>query len=167
MMGVSGWMFLLVPAYPGSPVKQLCVCVLYPVANGAFLSLCLYPHCRVYIYNFIRHRPIGSHKTLNNYREKQKEKNRQISHSQHSGNIRRDIRLHLTDRPIYLNSLQSPFLDAKYFCIKLCRLFSATCWTDWQLNNCIHAAMVSRDSTKNILLKQLSTAKSRELCLVV
>jgi len=31
-MGVSGWMFLLVPAYPGSPgqkaVKRLCVC--YP-----------------------------------------------------------------------------------------------------------------------------------------
>jgi len=31
-MGVSGWMFLLVPAHPGSPgqraVKQLCVCVL-------------------------------------------------------------------------------------------------------------------------------------------
>jgi len=30
-MGVSGWMFLLVPAYPGCPgqkaVKQLCVCV--------------------------------------------------------------------------------------------------------------------------------------------
>ena len=30
-MGVSGWMFLLVPAYPGSPgqkaVKRLCVCV--------------------------------------------------------------------------------------------------------------------------------------------
>ena len=29
--GVSGWMFLLVPAYPGSPgqraVKQSCVCV--------------------------------------------------------------------------------------------------------------------------------------------
>ena len=32
MMGVNGWMFLLVPAYPGSPgqkaVKRLCVCVL-------------------------------------------------------------------------------------------------------------------------------------------
>ena len=30
-MGVSGWMFLLVPAYPGSPgqkaVKRLCVCM--------------------------------------------------------------------------------------------------------------------------------------------
>ena len=30
-MGVSGWMFLLVSAYPGSPgqkaVKRLCVCV--------------------------------------------------------------------------------------------------------------------------------------------
>jgi len=30
-MGVSGWVFLLVPAYPGSPgptaVKRLCVCV--------------------------------------------------------------------------------------------------------------------------------------------
>ena len=30
-MGVSGWMFLLVPAYPGSPkqkaIKRLCVCV--------------------------------------------------------------------------------------------------------------------------------------------
>jgi len=31
-MGVSVWMFLLVPAYPGSPgskaIKRLCVCVL-------------------------------------------------------------------------------------------------------------------------------------------
>ena len=31
MMGVSGWVFLLAPAYPGSPgslaVKWLCVCV--------------------------------------------------------------------------------------------------------------------------------------------
>ena len=31
-MGVSGWMFLLVPAYPGSPgqkaVKRLCVCII-------------------------------------------------------------------------------------------------------------------------------------------
>jgi len=30
-MGVSGWVFLLVPAYPGSPgpkaIKRLCVCV--------------------------------------------------------------------------------------------------------------------------------------------
>ena len=30
-MGVSGWVFLLLPAYPGSPgptaVKRLCVCV--------------------------------------------------------------------------------------------------------------------------------------------
>jgi len=38
MMGVSGWMFLLVPAYPGSPgqkaVKRLCVsvCVSYSVS---------------------------------------------------------------------------------------------------------------------------------------
>ena len=33
-MGVSGWMFLLVPAYPGSPrqkaVKRLCVSVSQP-----------------------------------------------------------------------------------------------------------------------------------------
>ena len=33
-MGVSGWMFILVPAYPGSPgqkaVKRLCVCVYVP-----------------------------------------------------------------------------------------------------------------------------------------
>ena len=32
MMGVTGWMFLLVPAYPGSPrqraIKRLCVCVI-------------------------------------------------------------------------------------------------------------------------------------------
>jgi len=32
-MGVSGWVFLLVPAYPGSPgptaVKRLCVCVFH------------------------------------------------------------------------------------------------------------------------------------------
>ena len=44
--------------------------------------------------------------------------------------IRKDMRLHLTDRPVYTNSLQSPFLEANYFCIKLCRLFSATCLTD-------------------------------------
>ena len=72
---------------------------------------------------------------------RKKEKNKQISHSQHSHIIRRDIGLHLTDRPVYLNSLQSPFLDVKYFCIKLCRLFSATCLTDSQLNNCILSAI--------------------------
>ena len=41
--------------------------------------------------------------------------------------IRKDPGLHLTNGPIYVNSLQSPFRDANYFCIKLCRLFSATC----------------------------------------
>ena len=65
------------------------------------------------------------------------------------------MRLHLADRPVYTNSLQSPCLYAHYFCIKSCRLFSATCLTDWQLNNCIHSATVSRDFTRNILLKRL------------
>ena len=41
-MGVSGWMFLLVPAYPGSPgqkaVKRLCVCV-YIVQDSLRFSL--------------------------------------------------------------------------------------------------------------------------------
>jgi len=64
---------------------------------------------------------------------------------------------------IYMYSLQSPFLDVKCFCIKLCRLFSATCFTDCQLNNCIHCAIVSRDIRQNILLIQLPTAKSGEL----
>ena len=82
------------------------------------------------MYNFVRHG--GSHKTLNNYTEKGK--NRKISHSQHSHNIRRNTGLRITDRHVYLNSLQSLFLYAKYLCIKLCRLFSATCLTDWQLN---------------------------------
>ena len=39
-MGVSGWMFLLVPAYPGSPgqkaVKRLCVCVQNFFWSGIF-----------------------------------------------------------------------------------------------------------------------------------
>jgi len=50
-MGVSGWVFLLVPAYPGCPgpkaVERLCVCVLtkktaskmtYTVSDGALNS---------------------------------------------------------------------------------------------------------------------------------
>ena len=36
--GVSGWMFLLVPAHPGSPgqraVKRSCVCVVYERTYG-------------------------------------------------------------------------------------------------------------------------------------
>ena len=40
-IGASGWMFLLVPAYPGSPrqkaVKRLCVCVC--VVNGNIVHL--------------------------------------------------------------------------------------------------------------------------------
>ena len=39
-MGVSGRMFLLVPAYPGSPgqkaVKRLCVCVLAVICLQCF-----------------------------------------------------------------------------------------------------------------------------------
>jgi len=42
-MGVTGWMFLLVPAYPGSPgqkaVKRLCVCV--SVCVSVCVCLCL------------------------------------------------------------------------------------------------------------------------------
>jgi len=64
--------------------------------------------------------------------------------------------------PARLPSHPGPFLDAKYFCINFCHLFSATCLTDWQLNNCIHSAIVSRDFTQNILLQQLPTAKSRK-----
>ena len=48
-MGASGWMFLLVPAYPGSPgqkaVKRLCVCV----CVRACVRACV--HCHVYIQN--------------------------------------------------------------------------------------------------------------------
>ena len=40
-MGVSGWMFLHVPAYPGSPgqkaVKRLCVCVCLSVFSCTVL----------------------------------------------------------------------------------------------------------------------------------
>jgi len=43
--------------------------------------ICTLIRARV-MYNFIRH--IGSHKTLNNYREKEREKHKQTSHSQHS-----------------------------------------------------------------------------------
>ena len=37
--------------------------------------------------------------------------------------------------PIYVNSSQSPFLDAKYFCIKFCRLFSAIYSTEPKTRN--------------------------------
>ena len=44
-MVVSGWMFLLVPAYPGSPVpkavKQLCVCVCVCVCARACVRACV------------------------------------------------------------------------------------------------------------------------------
>ena len=80
-----------------------------------------------------RYSPATKHWT-NNYREKEKGDKTNKSFTAFS-RIRKDIGLglHLTDAPTYLNSLQSPFLDAKNFCIKLCRLFSATCLTDWQL----------------------------------
>jgi len=44
-MGVSGWMFLLVPAYPGSPgpkaFKWLCVCVCNPKpTNVKIFNMC-------------------------------------------------------------------------------------------------------------------------------
>ena len=42
-MGVSGWMFLLIPAFPGSPrqkaVKRLCVCVLTKLPSFLFSLL--------------------------------------------------------------------------------------------------------------------------------
>ena len=42
-MSVSGWKFLLVPAYPGSPgqkaVKRLCVCVCYILTENASVYL--------------------------------------------------------------------------------------------------------------------------------
>jgi len=37
--------------------------------------------------------------------------------------------------PIYVNSSQSPFLDAKYFCIKFWRLFSAIYGTEPKTRN--------------------------------
>ena len=59
----------------------------------------------------IRH--MGSNKTLKNYKEKAEiQTNQSFTAFWH---IQGDIGLQLTDRPIYLNSLQSPFLDAKYF----------------------------------------------------
>ena len=56
-MGVSGWMFLLVPAYPGSPgqkaVKWLCVCVYIYVQttsfDGVFLLVAF--HCIALVCN--------------------------------------------------------------------------------------------------------------------
>jgi len=83
------------------------------------------PDC---IYNYNRY--VGSHKTLSNYRKKEKGEKQTNQLFTTFSRIRRDTGLHLTDRPIYPNSLQSPFLDVKYFCIKLCRLLSATCLTD-------------------------------------
>ena len=62
-----------------------------------------------------------------------------------------------------MNSLQKLFEDAEYFCLKLRILLLATFLTDWQLNNRIHSVIVSRDFIQNILLKQLPTAKSKEL----
>jgi len=72
-----------------------------------------------YIYNFIRH--LGSQKTLNNYTEKRRKTSKSVIHAFSQYSQKR--RLNKTDRPVYLNSLQSPFPDAKYFGIKLCRLF--------------------------------------------
>ena len=47
-MGVSVWMFLLVPAYLGSPgqkaIKQLCVCVCVRVCVTLFLRITPYDH---------------------------------------------------------------------------------------------------------------------------
>jgi len=61
-----------------------------------------------YIYKLIRH--IGSHKTFNNYREKEKEEKQANQSFTAFSHIRRDMELHLTNRPVYLKSLQSPFL---------------------------------------------------------
>ena len=48
-MGVSGWMFLLVPAYPGGPgqkaVKRLCVCVCVRVCVRACVRACVLLLC--------------------------------------------------------------------------------------------------------------------------
>jgi len=80
-----------------------------------------------YIYNCIRH--TGSHKTFNKYKE-------ETSQSQHCQHIREDIGLHQTD--IFMNSVQRPFLDAYYFCIKLCHILSATCITDFSSEYNVH-----------------------------
>jgi len=76
-----------------------------------------------------RHRlnELGGFREFGEKEKEEKQTNQSFTTFSH---IRRDTGLHLTDRPIYPNSLQSPFLDAKYFCIKSCRLFSATCLTD-------------------------------------
>ena len=66
---------------------------------------------------------IGSHKTLNNYTEKKRKTNKSVVHciltifaeTLHQATYNR--------YGFYLNSSQSPFPDAKYFGIKLCRLF--------------------------------------------
>jgi len=51
-MGVSGWMFLLVPAYPCSPghkaVKRLCVCVCACVRACVCIFACLLLLCLIY-----------------------------------------------------------------------------------------------------------------------
>ena len=86
------------------------------------------------IYNFIRHIGMQPQKYLTIIK-KNKPTNRSTFHTF------ADIGLHQTD--IYMNSLQRPFrFFAEYFCIKLCRLLSATYLTDWQLNNCTQSTIV-------------------------
>ena len=56
-MGVSGLMFLVVPAYPGSPgqkaVKRLCVCVCsyVPISDNYYTVMNCYQHlyCRLHM----------------------------------------------------------------------------------------------------------------------
>ena len=75
--------------------------------------------------------------------KRRRKQNKEVGHSRHSQRYWKDMGLHLTD--IYMNCLQNPFLDAKYFRIKFCRLFSATCFADRHLNNCTRSTIVPRD----------------------
>jgi len=57
---------------------------------------------------------IGSHKTLNSYRKKQKGKKQTNQSFTALSTHSQPLGLHLTD--IYMNSLQSQFLHAKHLC---------------------------------------------------
>ena len=63
-MGVSGWVFFLVPAYPGSPgpkaVKWLCVCVLQVKWSKQDISVAPYTECNS-LKHSVLHVLTGSH----------------------------------------------------------------------------------------------------------
>jgi len=73
------------------------------------VKLCPKTKCTTFFLNTVYiqlYSPYRQPQNIEQLRRKRKmEKNREISHSQHSHNICRDIGLYLTDRYIYLNSL--------------------------------------------------------------